>query len=181
MPMAGGRDLTSDHDEWRGVHVRVADRRHDVRRPRTAGDHRDARLAGREGVALGHVAGALLVTHEDVADRGVEDRVVDGENRATGQPEDGVDPFAFQALDQCLRSCELHNAPLSPISKKASLFWEASGVRGRVTTGARRLLLPESRLTGLTIQSTHVNEGHTRGRYASTDHVEPSSTSKASF
>ncbi len=44
-----------------------------------------------QGVALGHVAGALLVAHEDVADRGVEDRVVHRQDRAAGQAEDRVD------------------------------------------------------------------------------------------
>ena len=37
--------------------------------------------AGGVRVALGHVAGALLVAHEDVADRRVDQRVVDREDR----------------------------------------------------------------------------------------------------
>ena len=85
-------------------------------------------LAGRQGVALGHVTRALLVAHEDMADGRVDDGVVDGQDGAAGQAEDGVDPLAFEALDECLRSGELHAAPLSPISKKASLVWEASGM-----------------------------------------------------
>ena len=35
-------------------------------------------------VTLGHVSGPLLVTHEDVADRAFEKRVVGGKNAAAG-------------------------------------------------------------------------------------------------
>jgi acetolactate synthase-1/2/3 large subunit len=43
------------------------------------------------GVALGHVTGALLVAHEDVADRAVEQRVVHRKDEAARQAEDRVD------------------------------------------------------------------------------------------
>jgi hypothetical protein len=56
--------------------------------------------AGGVGVALGHVAGALLVAHEDVADRRVDDRVVHREDRAAGQAEDHLDALHLEALDQ---------------------------------------------------------------------------------
>ena len=48
--------------------------------------HGDAGAAGDVGVALGHVAGALLVAHEDVADRRVEQRVVGGRMHPPGRP-----------------------------------------------------------------------------------------------
>jgi len=48
------------------------------------------------GVALGHVAGTLLVSHQDVADRRVEQRVVRGQDAAAGQTEDGLDAFHLQ-------------------------------------------------------------------------------------
>ena len=65
-------------------------------------------------IALGHVARSLLVSHEDVADRGVENRVVHGQDRTAGQPEDDLDALALEALDQCLRSGESHfRAPRS--------------------------------------------------------------------
>jgi hypothetical protein len=108
----GRRDLACDHDERRRVHVRVADWRDDVGRAGTTGDHRDTGPPGRQRVTLGHVARALLVAHEDVADRGVEERVVDGEDGAAGQAKDRVDTLLFEAPDECLRSCELHNVPL---------------------------------------------------------------------
>src|SRR5690606_30541151 len=52
--------------------------------------HADADPARRRGVAGGGVTGALLVPHEDVPHRGVEERVVDREDRAAGDAEDDV-------------------------------------------------------------------------------------------
>ena len=66
------------------------------------GDHGDARAAGDVGVALGHVAGALLVAHEDVADRAVEERVVHREDAPAGQAEDRLDALHLEGSDQGL-------------------------------------------------------------------------------
>ena len=64
--------------------------------------------AGGVRVALGHVAGALLVAHEDVADRRVDERVVDGEDRTAGEAEHDLRVLHLEALDECLGSGELH-------------------------------------------------------------------------
>ena len=48
------------------------------------------------GVALGHVAGALLVAHEDVADRRVEERVVRRQDAAARQAEHDLDAFHLE-------------------------------------------------------------------------------------
>ena len=69
-------------------------------------------LPGHHGVALGHVAGALLVADQDVADGGVDDRVVDGQDGAAGQAEHDVDPLHLEALDEGLGPCHLHVLPL---------------------------------------------------------------------
>ena len=82
VPITAYGTWPGDHHERDAVHVRVAQRRDDVRGRRTARDHGHAGAAGRVRVALGHVAGALLVAHEDVADRRVDQRVVDGEDGA---------------------------------------------------------------------------------------------------
>ena len=102
------RHLTGDHDHRDRIHHRVAQRRHDVGRGRTTRHHRHARAPGGVGEAFGHVAGALLVAHEDVADRRIEDRVVDGEDGAARQSEDDLDTLELEGLDQCLSSVELH-------------------------------------------------------------------------
>ena len=97
-----------DHDERDGVHVRVAERRDDVGGGRAARHHGHARTAGGVGVALGHVAGALLVAHEDVADRRVDERVVDGQDRTAGEAEHDLRLLHLEALDEGLGSGELH-------------------------------------------------------------------------
>ena len=64
-----------------------------------------------DGVALGRVAGALLVPHEDVPDLGrVHQRVVRREDRAAGDAEDRVDPDALEGPDQALRTGDLDRA-----------------------------------------------------------------------
>jgi hypothetical protein len=78
------------------VHVGVHQRGDHVGGRRAAGDQGHAGAAGDVGVALGHVAGALLVAHEDVADRRVEQRVVRRQDAAAGQAEDGLDAFHLQ-------------------------------------------------------------------------------------
>ena len=54
-------DLPGDRDDRDGVHLRVGERGHEVAAARAGRRDRDADLAGRPGVALGGVAGALLV------------------------------------------------------------------------------------------------------------------------
>ena len=77
VPMDGRADLPGDGDDRHRVHVGVGERGDEVRRAGAGGRHADADLAGRGGVALGGVAGALLVADQDVPhlDR-VEQRVV---------------------------------------------------------------------------------------------------------
>ena len=96
------------HDERDRVHVGVGERRDDVRRAGTARHHRHAGPPGHLRVALGHVPGALLVAHEDVADRRVEDRVVDRQDRPAGQAEDDLDALVLEALYECLCSGQSH-------------------------------------------------------------------------
>ena len=71
-----------DEDGGRGVEHRGGDAGGEVGRPRARGGDRDPDLAARPRVAVGHVGGALLVPHEDVADRVVQHRVVGGQDRA---------------------------------------------------------------------------------------------------
>ncbi len=77
--------------------------------PGPLGHDRYSRPTGRERVSLGHVSRTLLVAHEDVSDRRVDERVVDRQDRAAGQAEHHVDALALEALDQGLGSGEFHD------------------------------------------------------------------------
>jgi len=100
------RNLAGDADHRNRVHICVAQRSHEVGRRGTAGDHRDARLAGDVRVTLGHVAGALFVAHENVADLRLDERVVRRENAAAGQSEHHFDVLVLERADERLGSGE---------------------------------------------------------------------------
>ncbi len=79
-----------------------------VRHEQGAGHAAQGYAAAGRGVALGRVAGALLVAHQDVAQlHRVEERVVGREDRAPGDAEDVLDPGGLQRHDQALRASHL--------------------------------------------------------------------------
>ena len=97
-------DLAGDADDRRRVHHRGGDAGDHVGRAGPGRRDRDADLAGRARVAVGHVRRALLVPHQDVADRVVEHRVVGRQNRAARIAEDDVDALAHEAFPENLRT-----------------------------------------------------------------------------
>ena len=70
VPIEVREHLAGDADDRHRVHVGVGDRGDEVGRAGAGGRDRDADLVGCGGVALGGVAGALLVAHQDVAELG---------------------------------------------------------------------------------------------------------------
>ena len=94
--------LAGEHDHRARIHQRGQQAGHRVGRARARGHQHDARLAGRTRVAVRHVRRALLVADEDQLDLRVDERVEDRHRGAARQPEDVLDPFAFQAADQRL-------------------------------------------------------------------------------
>ena len=54
------------------------------------------------------MARTLFVVDQDVADRRVEDRVVDGQDGPAGEAEHDLHVLHLEALDQCLCSGEFH-------------------------------------------------------------------------
>ena len=83
-----GPHLAGDEDGRDRVHHRVGDRGDEVGRARAGGGEGDPDLAGGLGVALGGVAAALLVAHLDVAEAGVDERVVGRQVGPAGDAED---------------------------------------------------------------------------------------------
>ncbi|MEJ7604674.1 MAG: hypothetical protein WKG01_42870, partial [Kofleriaceae bacterium] len=82
-----GAHLPGDHDQRDRVQHRVDDRSDDVGGAGSARRERDADPAGRLRVALGRVAAAGLVAHEDVPDSAVVQRVVGGDVGPAGEAE----------------------------------------------------------------------------------------------
>ena len=60
------------------------------------------------GVPFGHVASALLVAHEDMTNRRINDRVINRQDRSAGIAEYDLDPFEFEALYEGLGPVQSH-------------------------------------------------------------------------
>ena len=97
-------DLTGDADDGRRVEHGGGDSGDHVGRPGPGGRDGDPHLAGRPGVAVGHVGSALLVAYQDVPDGIVQHRVVRRQDGAAGIPEHRVHPLVQQGLPDELRS-----------------------------------------------------------------------------
>ena len=101
-------DLPGDGDDRDGVHLGVGQRGDQVGGAGARRGHHDADPAGGVRVAAGGVAGALLVADQDVPQLlRVEQRVVDRQHRAAGDPEDDVDAELLQRAHHRLRAGEL--------------------------------------------------------------------------
>ena len=107
---ADGRigNLAGDHHHGDGVHVGVAQRGDDIRGRRSRGDHGHTWAAGGVGEPLGHVAGALLMAHQHMTDRRVDQRVVHRKDGPAGQPEQDVHTLVLEGLHQRLTAVHLH-------------------------------------------------------------------------
>jgi len=89
--------------------------------------------------------------------------VVDRENGAAGQPEDRVDALLFEAPNQCLRSCELHNVPLFLDKQKGLPF--LGGLRSTCERDYRRrapTTTTRMSLRVVTYLSKHMGHASTR-------------------
>ena len=98
--------LAGDGHHGHAVHVGVGDGGHQVGGSRTGGGQADPHLARRSGVAVGGVARALLVPHQDVVDVEIVEGVVQGDDLPPGEAEYGVDPFALERFED--HSCCFH-------------------------------------------------------------------------
>ena len=95
-----GADLAGDEDRRGGVDHRVGDRGDQVGRAGARGGEGDPDPAGGLRVALGGVAAALLVADLDVAEVGVDERVVGRQVGSAGDPEDVFDALGLEGFHQ---------------------------------------------------------------------------------
>jgi len=96
----GGAHLARDGDQRSRVHLCVLEGCDEVGCPWPGGGHSHTHPAGRHRVALGHMAGTLLMTGQHVTYRAVEQRVVGGENRPARNTEDRLHALVLEALEQ---------------------------------------------------------------------------------
>ena len=110
-----GGDLAGEDDDRDRVHVGVHQRSDHVGHARPGGDQRDARLARGLRIALRHVAGTSFVPGQNDLDilLLVQD-IEDLQHHAAREAEDGLDPFALEALHKDFGTRELHRNSLSP-------------------------------------------------------------------
>ena len=97
-----GAHLAGDEDGRDRVQHRVGDRRDQVGRAGAGGGEGDPDPARGLGVALGGVAAALLVADLDVAEVGVDERVVGRQVGPAGDPEDVLDALGLERFHQCV-------------------------------------------------------------------------------
>ena len=98
-----GRNLPGDAHDRDRIHQRVLQRRHRVRRAGPRGHQEHTRLASRASVALGRVAGALLVAHQDVLDVFLlEKLVIDRKHGAARIAENMLDAVVLERPDHDL-------------------------------------------------------------------------------
>ena len=94
------RDLPGDGYQRDRIHIGIGDGRNEVRGPRPARRHANARLARGPGITVGGEGPALFVTRQDGADGGTRQRLVDFHAGAARISEDAFHPFALQRADQ---------------------------------------------------------------------------------
>ena len=121
-----GGHLTGDANHRNRVHERIAQRRDHVGGCWPRCDHRNPGTARDVGVSLSHVAGTLFVAHEDVTNRGIEKRVVRGQDAAAGQAEHDLDVLHLERLDERLGSGQFHGT--SYFSSTRASGWVRVGV-----------------------------------------------------
>jgi hypothetical protein len=73
----------------------------------TTGDHGNARTTSDVRITLGHVTGTLLVTHQDVANSRLEQRVVCRQDATTWQTKHHIYVLHLEAANQCFCAGDL--------------------------------------------------------------------------
>ena len=101
------RHLAGQADDRHRIHQRVGQPGDGVGRAGAARHQHDADPAGRARIALGGMHRALLMAHQDVAQRVLlEQRIVDRQDRAAGIAENDIDALIDQSLDDDIRSAQ---------------------------------------------------------------------------
>ena len=120
------RHLPGDRQQGDAVQLGVGDRGDEVCRPRAAGGHADADLAGAAGVALGGESAALLVPGKDDADLAAEagQRLVQRDARPARIGENRVHPMIDQRLHDDVRAAgQIRRRRVRRFFRMVRVFW----------------------------------------------------------
>ncbi len=101
-----GGHLPGDRHDRNRIHQRIDQRGDQVGRTGAGSRAAYAHLARRARISFGGEAGVLLVPHQDVLDRMIVERIVQRQRHAARIPEEGIDLFAQQTVQQHL--CTRH-------------------------------------------------------------------------
>ena len=110
----GGSDLAGDRDDRDRVHHGVGQPGDQVRRARARRWPCTRRPGPSPRIAVGREGRVLLVPHEDVVHRIVEQGVIGGHDRAAGIAEDHVDALPHQTFPDDLGASALHGIEPPP-------------------------------------------------------------------
>ena len=137
-PMLRERALAADQQHRALGAKRIGDAGHRVGRARTRGDHRASGLAGDPPVAVGGMRRDLLVAHVDNLDALVQAAVVDVDDMAAAQREDGLDALVLERLGNQVAARNL----LSRVGRRAGrhAFGGSVSSPGHVHSPARAFL-----------------------------------------
>ena len=96
------RHLAGDDHHGYGIQISITQWGHDVGGRRTASHHSYPGAASGMGIPFGHMARTLLVAHQYMADRRINNRVIHRQNSATGQAEHHLYTLEFEGSDEGL-------------------------------------------------------------------------------
>ena len=97
------RCLSGDGDERSPIHVGVGHSGNQVGGAGSEGGQANSGCSGEAPTNVSHESRALLMARGDETDRAVEERVHHVDVLLAGDPEDGLDPFVLETLDEQLR------------------------------------------------------------------------------
>jgi hypothetical protein len=116
-----------DAQQRGGVHLRVGDRRDQIRRPRSRGREHDAGRPAGTRVALRHVPGALLVADEHVAERAAACQgVVDGQDGTSRHAEHRRHALGLEAAQHQV-GAELRREEIAVVGEAGGSLIAAGG------------------------------------------------------
>ncbi len=101
-------NLTCQTDQRDGIHQRIRQARHCIRRTRARCHKNNAGLAGRPGIPLRSVNSTLLMPHQNMFDTFLLEKfIVNGKHSTARIPEDRVDALVHQRADDDFCTCHL--------------------------------------------------------------------------